>query len=55
MNKLDNTSWELSFSFGRALQDNAIKAWAGNSENIKLAQQAFYESAKINSLARYGK
>jgi len=54
MNKLGGP-WELSFSFGRALQDNALKAWAGNKENTKLAQAKFYESAKMNSLARYAK
>ncbi len=54
MNKLGGP-WELSFSFGRALQDDALKTWAGNKENTKLAQAKFYESAKMNSLARYAK
>ena len=46
---------ELSFSFGRALQEPVLKAWAGKSENLKLAQDAFIRRAKMNSLAREGK
>jgi len=47
--------WELSFSFGRALQDPVLKTWAGKLENKKAAQKAFFEQAKINWLARQGK
>ena len=46
--------WELSFSYGRALQDEALKAWAGKSENVPAAQKAFLERAKKVSLARQG-
>lgn len=46
--------WVLSFSYARALQDPAMKAWAGRSENINAAQQAFYRRLKMNSLARAG-
>lgn len=56
INKLANgKGWQLSFSFGRALQESALKVWAGRQENTKLAQDAFYNRAKINGLARYGK
>jgi len=54
INIINNVSWELSFSYGRALQEPVLKAWQGKSENIKLAQEAFYKRAKMNSLARKG-
>ena len=44
--------WQLSFSYGRALQDEALKAWVGKEENIPVAQQAFLERAKKVSEAR---
>jgi len=46
--------WELSYSFGRALQDEALKAWAGKPENVKSAQKVFLERCKKVSLARSG-
>jgi len=46
--------WQLSFSFGRALQEPVLKAWGGRSENKEAAQKAFYHRAKMNSLARTG-
>jgi len=50
MNKYDS-DWNLTFSFGRALQQTALKAWSGKPENLKLAQEVFIEKAKANSLA----
>ena len=50
-----NGAWVLSFSYARALQDPAIKTWAGRSENVSAAQKAFYRRLKMNSLARSGK
>jgi fructose-bisphosphate aldolase class I len=47
--------WELSFSFGRALQKPALLAWKGKAENVTMAKDAFYKRAKLNSLARQGK
>jgi fructose-bisphosphate aldolase class I len=47
--------WVLSFSYARALQDPAMKAWAGKKENVAPAQQAFYRRIKMNSLARGGR
>tara|TARA_S200000501_G_scaffold363242_1_gene393763 strand:+ start:5514 stop:6497 length:984 start_codon:yes stop_codon:yes gene_type:complete len=50
MNKYEN-EWNLTFSYGRALQQSALKAWSGKSENIELAQASFIKRAKANSLA----
>ncbi|MBI2656997.1 fructose-bisphosphate aldolase, partial [Candidatus Woesearchaeota archaeon] len=47
--------WYVSFSYARALQDPALKAWRGKDENIHAAQQAFLKRAKLNSLAIMGK
>jgi len=47
--------WNLSFSYGRALQEPALATWQGNSENIKKAQQALHNRARLNSLACLGK
>lgn len=47
--------WQLSISYGRALQQPALKAWQGKTENIKATQQALLQRAKLNSLAREGK
>lgn len=47
--------WKLSFSYGRALQDEALKAWCGKDENLKAAQQAFYHRAKCDSAAAWGR
>jgi fructose-bisphosphate aldolase class I len=55
MNKRPNLDWQLSFSFGRALQQPVLKAWEGKDENINSAQKAFIKRAKLNSLAREGK
>ena len=55
MNKIGGYPWQLSFSYGRALQDEAIKAWKGESANVTAAQTQFYFRARTNSLARYGK
>jgi fructose-bisphosphate aldolase, class I len=46
--------WTLTFSYNRALQDSALKAWAGKDENIRVAQNAFTHRAKMNSLAALG-
>ncbi|CAB4317624.1 unnamed protein product [Prunus armeniaca] len=55
MNKLKGKKpWTLSFSFGRALQQSTLKAWAGKEENIKAAQESFLTRAKANSEATLG-
>ncbi len=47
--------WPLSFSFGRALQGEALEAWRGLDENVKMSQEIFLKRAKMVSLARCGK
>jgi fructose-bisphosphate aldolase, class I len=47
--------WPLAFSFARAIQDPAMKAWAGKKENVAAAQKALVERARLNRLAREGK
>jgi len=47
--------WSLSFSYGRALQHSCIKAWGGQEENFKKAQEVFLARAKANSEAQVGK
>jgi fructose-bisphosphate aldolase class I len=47
--------WKLSFSFGRALQDTAMKAWNGRNSNVIAAQAALRHRAICNSLAVQGK
>jgi fructose-bisphosphate aldolase class I len=46
--------WELSFSYGRALQAPALKAWGGDPSKVEDAQKAYYRRAKFNSAARSG-
>jgi fructose-bisphosphate aldolase, class I len=54
MNALGPHPWQLSFSYGRALQAPALKAWEGKPENVEAAQRAYYHRAKMNSAARTG-
>jgi fructose-bisphosphate aldolase class I len=49
-----NVPWELSFSYGRALQEPALKAWQGKTENAAATQQALYQRAFLNGAARTG-
>jgi fructose-bisphosphate aldolase class I len=55
MNRLGPHPWEIGFSFARALQDPAMKAWKGSPANVATAQALFFNRAKCNSAARYGK
>lgn len=54
INALGKQPWALSFSYGRALQENTLKAWQGESANVEAAQRAFFHRAKCNSAARRG-
>jgi fructose-bisphosphate aldolase, class I len=54
MNALGEHPWQLSFSYGRALQAPALKAWGGKEEHVEAAQRAYYHRAKMNSAARTG-
>jgi fructose-bisphosphate aldolase class I len=55
MNALGRHPWELSFSYGRALQDPVLKTWKGDPANVPAAQRAYYHRARCNSAARFGK
>ncbi|MEH6725956.1 MAG: class I fructose-bisphosphate aldolase [Hyphomicrobiales bacterium] len=55
MNAAYDLPWALTFSYGRALQAAALKAWSGRSENIIAAQNAFDHRARMNGLAACGK
>jgi fructose-bisphosphate aldolase class I len=54
MNKRGPLPWALSFSYGRALQAAALKAWKGETANVSAAQQAFLHRAKLNGAASKG-
>lgn len=56
MNKAQGPKpWTLSFSYGRALQQSALKAWAGKAENKGVAQREFLKRARLNGAAAMGK
>ena len=55
MNQMGKLPWRLTFSYGRALQAAAIKAWNGKAENVPAAQKAFLHRARMNSLATSGR
>lgn len=55
MNKSGDHPWELSFSYGRALQAPALDAWQGEEANFGAGQTALFKRAKFNSLAHAGK
>ena len=54
MNALGPHPWQLSFSYGRALQQSALRAWLGKPENAPAAQAAYLHRARMNGLARRG-
>jgi fructose-bisphosphate aldolase class I len=54
MNAMGPHPWELSFSYGRALQAPSLKAWAGEAANVPAGQAAYLHRAKMNGLARSG-
>ena len=47
--------WALSFSYGRALQDPALRAWRGDPAQVAAGQQAFLHRARMNGAARHGR
>jgi fructose-bisphosphate aldolase, class I len=55
INKLGPTPWALTFSYGRALQDDALKAWGGTTANFAQGQRVFAKRAKLNGLATSGR
>jgi fructose-bisphosphate aldolase class I len=54
MNQLGDLPWQLSFSYGRALQAPALTAWKGETANVDAGRNAFLHRAKLNSAARSG-
>ncbi len=54
MNRLGPTPWELSFSYGRALQQPSLQAWAGDASQVGAAQALYLKRARLNSAARSG-
>ncbi|MDP3935914.1 MAG: class I fructose-bisphosphate aldolase, partial [Alphaproteobacteria bacterium] len=54
MNQSEDLPWVLSFSYGRALQRKALTTWKGQDANVSIAQEAFIEQARLNSLATLG-
>ncbi len=55
MNQMyDDLPWQLSFSYARALQEQPMEIWGGDSSKVSEAQKAFYHRAKMNGAARSG-
>ena len=54
MNAMYDMPWKLTYSYGRALQAAALKAWGGKKENVAAAQRAFAHRAKMNGMAALG-
>jgi fructose-bisphosphate aldolase class I len=55
MNQLGPLPWSLTFSYGRALQDTALKAWGGAAANFAAGQKEFAKRARLNGLATTGR
>ena len=55
MNKMGPHPWQVSFSFGRALQEPALKTWRGDDSKVREAQSLFHKRAMLTSAAREGK
>ncbi|NNF15144.1 MAG: fructose-bisphosphate aldolase class I [Gammaproteobacteria bacterium] len=54
INAMGRYPWEVSFSYGRALQAAPLQAWGGSPDNIEAGRNAFFKRAKLNGLARSG-
>jgi fructose-bisphosphate aldolase class I len=55
MNRTGGLPWQLSFSYGRALQQSTLDAWQGKSANVAAAQRVFLKRARLNGMARDGR
>ena len=55
INRLEGRPWPLSFSYGRALQASALKAWGGSPDNVEAAQAVFLHRARCNAAAAGGR
>jgi len=54
MNTMGDFPWALSFSYGRALQQSALRAWGGDNTNLETTYATFYHRAEMNSKACHG-
>ena len=54
LNKLGTFPWQLSFSYGRALQEHSLQAWAGDANKVPAAQALYLKRARLNGAARSG-
>ena len=54
INKFKDVPWRVTFSYGRGLQNEALKTWSGNSEKVAEAQKVLYKRAEENGLASKG-
>ena len=54
MNTMGDFPWALSFSYGRALQQSALRAWGGDNANLETTYATFYHRAEMNSKACHG-
>tara|TARA_B110000971_G_scaffold153164_1_gene156365 strand:- start:502 stop:852 length:351 start_codon:yes stop_codon:yes gene_type:complete len=54
INKINDTSFLITYSFGRALQKSALKTWSEEMSNTKAIQNVFNHRAKMNGLASKG-
>ncbi len=55
MNRAGGLPWQLSFSYGRALQQSTLDAWQGKAANVAAAQRVFLKRARLNGMARDGR
>ena len=55
INKINDTNFSLSFSYGRALQQSALKNWSKNIEDINITQKIFNHRSKMNGLSTSAK
>ena len=55
INKLNDSNFLMTFSYGRALQQSALKYWAKNQEDINGTQKIFNHRSKMNGLSTYAK
>lgn len=55
MNAIGSQPWELSFSYGRALQQSALQVWSGDPAKVQAAQAAYLHRARMNGAARSGR
>ncbi len=55
MNRIGGLPWQLSFSYGRALQQSTLDAWKGKPGNVAAAQKVFLKRARLNGMARDGR